>query len=193
LVLQPNSPRLVGADDFIEAVETEGFSKIYEERFQTYRPASKGGKSVNVMANWECQYMFAHEDGMLLVCETRNGEMNKSSLYYNWLPNNVTYPEDLPSSRNKFDDVRRNAVPSIVTSSYRRPYRIRHTVRRMREYGKFINPWTEAILVDFCHSMDGVTVRPDSVAVEMTGGYLVTIRKRGLLPDWVKLMIGVAL
>ena len=175
--------RLIRADAFLAAIASEGFETVIDDAYEDGYHSTK---------TWRTEYIYvcAHRDGLLLVCQTKDGNMNSSHLYYNWKPNSYSYPDDLPQhfSQEEICDGRHKPVP-VVSGVYRFPYRVVHTIRRLREYGSFMNPWTKAIPVMFSHRMDGVTVYPDSLSMAFHDAYEPDKERENRLPVWVKSMI----
>jgi hypothetical protein len=175
--------RLVRTDYFLSALTDEGFETVIADAFEDYHFSTKKWRTEHL-------YVCAHKDGLLLVCQTKDGNMNSSYLYYNWKPNSYSYTDDLPQhiSQEEIWDGRHKPVP-VVSGIYRFPYRVVHTIRRLREYGSFVNPWTKPLPVMLSHRMDGVTVSDNSLSTAFHDAYELGKEREKRLPDWVESMI----
>jgi hypothetical protein len=111
-------------------LEAYGFKKIHENTF--YRE------------KWDVEdvrQIWYHEDGLLLSCDSFNGNRNSAKVYYNWKPNEIyngKYISGVTSSGQYHEDANGEFVWS---GDHDAREALGRAIERLKEYGSFVKPW----------------------------------------------------
>lgn len=129
----------------------------------------------------ETFHVLAHRDGMLLRFDTYQClDVNGSTLYYNWRPNQGVDAWRITSSGHWHGYTNPDHTGTWVGDHDGREA-LRHKIQRLRDNGKLITPWVERPWMWLLHHMD---TRP--------AGYdhdAINDKRIAMLPDWVREMI----
>lgn len=147
--------------DYIEVIETAGFKKVLQE---------------------DILYVYWRDPGQLLVFDNYEGHRNAGHVYYNWLPNDLSYCRLYTSSGGWHLSERAAAVHDAIyrNTGYGESHEkwaaiypelrdarelawvgdhdcreaLLFNLRQLAEHGTFLEPWIECPRLWLCHWKD---------------------------------------
>lgn len=138
--------------EFLEVVEDLGFRQIFKLNFKDTDNTD------------EIEYVYYHNDGILLHCETYNGiKLNNSKIYFNWKPKGSIL------DKSAYQEMHHYALSHVsggwhgeegdeanwtFSGDYDCREALRHKITMMKKYGDFLNPWKESPWLWLLNYMD---------------------------------------